>query len=59
MAPEKELDENNLIPLCEGKKTINCHLIIGHGGDYRDYNPYVKKSARFMRWLFKVKQIKR
>lgn len=54
--PTKELDVKNLVPLCEGKKTVNCHLIFGHGGDYRDYNPYCRKSVRFMHWLLKYRQ---
>jgi hypothetical protein len=54
--PTKELDEKNLIALCEGKKNFSCHLIVGHGGDYRDYNPYCRKSANFMHWLFTCRQ---
>jgi len=54
--PSKELDEKNLISLCEGRQHLTCHLIIGHGGDYRDYNPAARKSARFMYWLLKYRQ---
>lgn len=42
IAPELELDEDNLITLCERKKYgINCHLFIGHLGNYKRYNPDV------------------
>lgn len=42
--PHKELDETNLITLCEdiGK---DCHLKIGHLGSWRNINPNVKKIA--------------
>ena len=33
--PELELDLSNLIPLCEGNKNINCHLVMGHYGNFR------------------------
>lgn len=42
--PELELDENNLITLCEGK-TRNCHFTFGHFYDWHCYNPDVKKDA--------------
>lgn len=38
VAPELELVPSNLITLCESKKKgVNCHLFVGHGGDYRSY----------------------
>lgn len=42
--PSKELDEQNLITLCEniGK---DCHLKIGHLGNWKKFNPNVKKEA--------------
>ena len=43
--PDLELDRTNLITLCESKATLNCHLIIGHGGNYRDINPDCVKDA--------------
>ena len=42
--PEKELDTENLIMLCESP-THNCHLIFGHLMDYHSYNPSVRKDA--------------
>ena len=45
--PELELDEKNLIVLC--MDTNECHLLIGHGGAFRFYNPnVVEDSLRFM-----------
>jgi 5-methylcytosine-specific restriction protein A len=53
--PEKELDPNNLITLCESKKYgVNCHLFFGHLGDYKKYNPNVRKDAAG--WNRKLKQ---
>lgn len=37
--PELELDPSNLITLCEsGKKGLNCHLLVGHLGNFRNIN---------------------
>lgn len=39
VAPDLELDPGNLVSLCENKKYgINCHLLIGHLGNYRRTN---------------------
>ena len=44
--PELELDPNNLITLCENYKYgINCHLLVGHLGDYKNINPDVLSDA--------------
>ena len=40
--PEHELDLNNLITLCMDKE---CHLKVGHGNDFKDYNPDVEADA--------------
>jgi len=51
--PELELDPNNLITLCETKKYgINCHLLIGHCGNYRWSNPDVVQDANY--WRLKI-----
>ena len=55
-APERELDPSNILPLCEGRKQINCHCCIGHGGDYRDYNPFSEELAQLLNWLMKNRQ---
>ena len=39
--PEKELDPDNLITLCE-HAGINCHLKIGHLNNWKSFNPDVK-----------------
>jgi hypothetical protein len=43
LRPELELDRRNLITLCMGP--AECHLRIGHGDDWRAYNPDVRKDA--------------
>ena len=40
--PQLELDLNNLITLCMDKE---CHVKIGHGGNFKDYNPDVAEDA--------------
>ena len=40
LAPDMELDPDNLVVLCENKKYgINCHLLLGHVGNFRRTNP--------------------
>ena len=46
--PERELDEKNLIALCEGNKVMNCHLAIGHSFSFKSYNPNCAKDAEQM-----------
>jgi 5-methylcytosine-specific restriction endonuclease McrA len=41
--PTKELDESNLITLCEDE--YDCHRIIGHTGNFRKENPSVREDA--------------
>lgn len=48
--PELELDENNLITLCENKADgINCHLAFGHLGNFRSVNEDVERDAEIWR----------
>ena len=42
--PELELETSNLITLCEGKEN-QCHLNIGHLGDWHKENPNVVMDA--------------
>lgn len=49
--PEKELDENNLITLCDGK--FRCHLLFGHLLYWRSHNPNVVEDAET--WSNKIK----
>jgi len=40
LAPDLELEESNLVPLCEAKRYgINCHLLLGHLGNFQRFNP--------------------
>ena len=48
--PQHELDPDNLITLCENKKYgINCHLLIGHLGNYRKINLNIAKDIKTWR----------
>ena len=50
LAPSLELEPSNLITLCEDEKFgINCHLNLGHSGNYRAFNPNCRTDARIMR----------
>lgn len=40
---ELELDTNNLITLCMSVK--ECHFKLGHGQNWRDWNPNVKQDV--------------
>ena len=54
LAPDLELDPNNLITLCENKKYgVNCHLLFGHLGNYKRANPTVKEDVII--WNMRVK----
>lgn len=44
--PELELDPNNLITLCMDNE---CHLLIGHGNNFKFYNPNVVDDANATR----------
>src|SRR5713226_6190557 len=48
--PELELDQRNLVTLCEG--AISHHLLIGHLDDWQSYNPDVTTDVTgpFRRW---------
>jgi hypothetical protein len=41
--PNLELDPTNLITLCMSKN--ECHLTLGHGDDFKAYNPSVVSDA--------------
>ena len=40
--PDLELDPTNLITLCMEN---DCHLYVGHGDDFKAYNPNVQEDA--------------
>src|SRR5512135_3581631 len=42
--PDLELDPKNLITLCESKHGgVNCHLFVGHLGNFKSFNADVKR----------------
>lgn len=44
--PTKELDPTNLITLCEDYKDgVECHLHVGHLGNWKSFNPHVADVA--------------
>lgn len=51
--PELELDENNLISLCEGNKSVVCHRFFGHLGNYKNFNSSVVEDVKI--WNKKLK----
>lgn len=53
--PSKELDEDNLVTLCENKKYgLNCHLLMGHLGNYRKHNKLIDIDVKL--WNEKIKR---
>jgi hypothetical protein len=49
-----ELDPENLITLCENKRDgVNCHLLFGHLGCFKSFNPSVR--ADVVTWRAKLK----
>lgn len=45
--PELELNESNLITLCESKKNgVTCHLLFGHLGNYKSINTRVDEDVK-------------
>lgn len=55
--PELELEVDNLIILCENKKYgVNCHLLFGHLGNYKRYNPNIEEDVNI--WKSKLKSNK-
>lgn len=48
LAPDLELVESNLIPLCEAKRYgINCHQLLGHLGAWSRVNPNVMADVAY------------
>jgi hypothetical protein len=44
--PELELDPTNLITLC---MDLDCHILVGHGDNFKMYNPDVVEDAAIVR----------
>jgi len=54
--PELELEESNLMTLCENKKYgICCHQLIGHRGNYRKINKNCPRDAKY--WYEKIHKL--
>ena len=51
--PELELDMNNLITLC---MDLDCHLLVGHGDNFKDYNPDVRADSAKVRKSSNIKE---
>ena len=45
--PELELEPTNLMTLCMSER--ECHLKIGHGGNFRAYNPDVVENINLIK----------
>lgn len=46
--PSRELDPDNLLTLCtDGPGGMNCHLVIGHGGDWSQWNELARHDAEW------------
>lgn len=55
ITPSLELDPNNLITLCESlNHGINCHLWVGHLGNFKKVNPTVVDDSKL--WNTKFNQ---
>lgn len=50
--PDLELDENNLVTLCENE-SMNCHLVMGHLLDFKSWNPVVIEDCNSFRQKIK------
>lgn len=51
--PDLELDPTNFITLCEANKGgLNCHLAVGHLGNFKSFNVNVVADA--VAWLLKI-----
>ena len=48
---DKELDQDNLITLCENR-TFNCHLFFGHLRNWSKHNPNIVEDAKM--WKQKI-----
>lgn len=55
--PELELEPTNLITLCEtNSRGINCHLLLGHLGNYKNINPYIHQDIKTWNKRYKSKK---
>jgi 5-methylcytosine-specific restriction protein A len=50
LAPDLELEYDNLIALCQAEKYgINCHQLLGHLGNWKRINVYVEADVAYWR----------
>lgn len=55
IAPDLELDPENLLPLCEAERYgLNCHQFIGHLGNWSEMNVNVLADAAY--WQMRLLQ---
>ena len=53
--PDLELDDRNLVTLCRGP--FNCHLLFGHLGDFKGFNPLVLADAAIWRFRLRARKV--
>lgn len=54
--PELELDPKNLVSLCEAETHgLNCHLLIGHCGNFKKENPNVLSDIEHIKKMLETK----
>lgn len=59
LSPELELDPDNLVTLCISKYWgFSCHILVGHGGNSRYENPWVKEDITIIKILGDPQYIK-
>lgn len=57
--PELELDSENLITLCTSKYWgFSCHLIAGHGGNFKWENPWINEDIEKLKAIADPQYIK-
>lgn len=44
-------------PLCRGSNIIDCHCVVGHGGDFKGFNPYCMAMAEMLRPIFAANKL--
>jgi 5-methylcytosine-specific restriction endonuclease McrA len=54
--PQFEMDPRNWIALGRHPDHLNCHLIVGHLGDYEAFNPLVRELAATLQFSRRLSQ---
>ena len=55
--PSLEMDKRYWRALCEGDHRLNCHLLIGHGGNFSGFNPLVDEMAGLMSFMLRTNSV--